>query len=220
MKERPILFSAEMVQAILAGTKTQTRRVACDAMIPPFYFRAQCVQGEDGPTWVLTGVENGGCYSMGPCPYGQPGDRLWVRETWADMCGNGRACRPRGRAAADRRAHIIYRADYSPGCYPVGKGWRPSVHMPHWASRLALEITEIRVQRVQEISEEDAKAEGAGNRHGVFHDAIQSAIDNVYRRNFAVLWDSINGKRGGCAWKDNPWVWALTFKCLTEVSGK
>lgn len=188
MKERPILFSAPMVRAILAGTKTQTRRVVRG----PIEYLGPSGGQDDLSSWgwFFDGEEqhgymvlargmnerfDNGCISI-PCPYGVPGDRLWVRETW------------RGEGPGS----VKYRADGD----DVGSlKWRPSIFMPRWASRIDLEVTEVRVQRVQEITREDAIAEGV-TTHDVF--------------GFMRLWDSINGKRA--PWASYPWVWALTFK--------
>lgn len=200
MKERPILFSGEMVKAILDGRKTQTRRV----------MKPQPIIGEGGSMvdlgngWaVLDGIMAG----EWNCPYGKPGDRLWVRETWraggiyADIMKIADL-----NPAADE--HIHYRADEQDSGVDV---WRPSIHMPRWASRITLEVTDIRVERVQDISETDVGAEG-----------IESTLTdpntgNVVERcpgdrwAFAGLWDSINAKRG-YSWESNPWVWVVEFK--------
>jgi hypothetical protein len=183
VKERPILFSGPMVRAILDGRKTQTRRIVRGTI------------GERDGVAVLEGQTiEGNPAVLGQCQYGRPGDRLWVRETWSQ---------PGGR--------LHYRAD------EVDHGevhvWVPSIHMPRRYSRLSLEITEVRVQRLQEISEADARAEGApvgeklpGTVNG--EPAEVMALDP--RLAFLWLWDSINGKRA--PWSSNPWVWALTFK--------
>lgn len=173
MKERPILFSGEMVRAILDGRKTQTRRV-----IKP--------QGEP---YTIEDVD------VLKCPYGIPGDRLWVRETFADLRGMGfghkwayRADTPEG--SESDRIRIGY-----------GVRWKPSIHMPRWASRITLEITDIRVERVQDITYIDAKAEGVEYEKG-YTDP---------REAFATLWNSINAKRD-YGWAMNPWVWIIEFK--------
>lgn len=186
MKERPILFSTPMVRATLEGRKTQTRRI----MKP---------QPQKNINFPVVGQ-----YLQKPCPYGVPDDHLWVRETWSPAFKRTKS-----------NSGVIYRADYGfrkdLSEYYINHKWRPSIFMPRWASRITLENTEVRVQRLQDITEEDAKSEGVKDNHGVFHQSIQSQIDNVYRRNFAVLWDEINAKRG-FPWDSNPWVWAITFK--------
>lgn len=157
MTERPIIFGTTMMRALLAGRKTQTRRV-----VKP---QPKIV---DRDKW--------------PCPYGAPGDRLWVRETWA---------------LGAHASAIVYRAD---GEFAPGAGrWRPSIHLSRKLARITLELTDVRVQRVQEISQFDAMQEGFD---GPDHKA-----------NFCKLWDTINAKRG-YQWASNPWVWALTFKVV------
>ena len=204
MKERPILFSGPMIRAILAGTKTQTRRIIklTDS------GRVKAVGSVknwhiDDPDAVIA------------CPYGIPGDRLWVRECiYIDTIPTGPL--PKTRPAGLSDDDIYYRADGEccdqiPECCcaEIGKPkWRPSIHMPRWASPITLEITEVRVQRLQEISEEDAKAEGLdfmepnrfalpGGKDWMPHDAA-----------FQSLWDFVNGPG---AWARNDWVWALTL---------
>lgn len=136
------------------------------------------------------------------CPYGQPGDRLWVRETFL--------LRNQGKS-------VIYKADYDPveaaGISGMYGGWRPSIHMPRWASRLTLEITEVRVQRLQDIKEEDAKAEGIDTS---VVDPSPTGISGIRAKNyvhakdfFADLWRLMYGHEN---WDSNPWVWAITFR--------
>jgi len=142
MKERPILFSAAMVNAILSGRKTQTRRV-----VKPMSRKA----GGEYTGWVLPEYRT-------DCPYGQPGDRLWVRETFGSMIRN---------VGGTPHEKLAYRADdpnavmcYSSEGMEVPIKWKPSIHMPRWASRITLEIVSVRVERLNEISEQDAIAEG------------------------------------------------------------
>ena len=172
MKERPILFSGQMVRAILEGRKTQTRRmvkpqaaILTDEMARGFGIRPPAV--ENAP--VI------------PCPYGQPGDRLWVRETWALHPETG---------------SLLYKAD---DAAPDNIKWKPSIHMPRKHSRILLEMTSIRVERLQTISWEDALAEGTDN-----DPATTNAVGS-----FAKYWDYINGAE---AWDMNPWVWVVGFK--------
>jgi hypothetical protein len=190
VKERPILFSAPMVCAILAGTKTQTRRV-----VKPRGLPCWSVQPADIPRILPF------------CPYGQPGDRLWVREAFGD-CTKG----------ADIMAGMhydppLYRADADSygllghdGLGPVYEEeirWRPSIHMPRKFSRITLEVTDVRVERLQDISEADAKAEGCGPA---------TAYPHQYRDAYAALWEQINGPG---SWAANPWVWVVEFKRVT-----
>jgi hypothetical protein len=186
-KEKPILFSAPMVRAILSGAKTQTRRVVKPGHKFDEHFET--------------------------CPYGQPGDRLWVKETWQDD--------PVGEWG------VCYRASgHNEGCkFPLHL-WRPSIFMPRKLSRITLEITDVRVQRVQEISDDDATAEGCefspvpgcGDDDKWCHGTCKRHGRCMYLRaprfQFQDLWDSLNAKRG-YGWKENPWVWAITFKRLT-----
>jgi hypothetical protein len=186
--ERPILFSAPMVRAILAGTKTQTRRV---------------VKGNDLSTAILAARS----------PYGAPGDRLWVRETWAaGACADGL---PPSTLHAPTwlrdNEGLWYKANEpaDPHWKNVSSRgrWRPSIHMPRWASRITLEIASVHAERLQEISEEDARAEGVAPR-GSGTKACWSA--------FYLLWCEINGH---ASWDANPWVWALTFKRVEVPRG-
>ncbi len=244
MKEHSILFSGPMVRAIREGRKTQTRRpikhpeyFGCLTGDCPHMFQAEC----DAAIAV---------WAKESCPYGVPGDRLWVRETFAVFCVTDYS---RGDILnSSAQVGIGYRADHKTGNLADGDGgynfrpvegddriaqarliaedhyheWRPSIHMPRWASRLTLEITDVRVQRVQEITEEDSRAEGAYLNGIVAGDARCGTRDywhfsekiggNTAKDGFEHLWESINAKRG-FGWDSNPWAWALTFKCV-EVS--
>lgn len=169
-KERPILFSGEMVRAILDGRKTQTRRVMKH--------------------------QNGAHLAFQKCPHGNPGDCLWVRESF-------RLSVP---AHEGQTGYPIYRANFKDD--PILGIWKPSIHMPRWASRITLEITGVRVERVRDISEEDAKAEGWPRDQELFPTVNTSYKANLW---FERLWDSINAERG-FGWDVNPWVWVLEFK--------
>ena len=196
MKERPILFSAPMVRAILNGTKTQTRRAVkdrhIDAAPPACFFQ-----------WLRE-----------RCPYGQPGDRMWVRETWQVVDGSERA----RRIVTDpspSRGWIEYAATVHPGHEPPPR-WRPSIHMPRWASRILLEITAVRVERLQDISGEDAVAEGIardGDGYERFHVDPDAPLGQSFTRNpvlaYRGLWEKINGVG---TWDANPLVWVIEFK--------
>lgn len=200
MKERPIIFSAPMVRAILDGRKSQTRRivkpqpprtvlsptiVARDALAPSGYSFVSDEYGE-----ILL-----------RCPYGVPGDRLWVREAW--------------RQGTTR---VLYRVD---DVAPSQVRWKPSIHMPRAASRITLEITDVRVERLQEIGEEDALAEGVFRPIGM-RTPIGQCVETwdgrgemIYadpsqaRDEYRGLWESINGDG---AWEANPWVWVVCFR--------
>jgi hypothetical protein len=196
MKERPILFSGSMVRALLAGTKTQTRRVAKPVRHPDLgnVYAPGALVLEHEPQHVIDRC----------CPYGRPGDRLWVREAFmhepADFCweaGVSIPCRP---------AETVYRADF-PNSQP-GEGWKPSIHMPRNLSRILLEITSVHVERLQDISEADALAEGVPH-------SLNLPGGRFARENFEHLWWTINGDG---SWESNPWVWVVEFKRVQQAS--
>jgi hypothetical protein len=203
MNKHPILFNGEMVEAILAGRKTQTRRVV----------KPQPSSSSKWIGWIIsTGWhdKNAGCAQWADdtfpfsaiihkvrCPYGLLGDQLWVREAWRPLDED----MPVGLLM--QGDEIYYRADYV-GDALDGK-WRPSIHMPRWASRITLEIVNIRVARVQEISEAEAGSEGVPALHIIYNNGPS------YRDTFKELWNSINAKRG-FSWDVNPWVWVIEFK--------
>lgn len=210
-RERPILFSAPMVRAILAGTKTQTRRALRKQFAPDAVVAEVAATTPEG--WQMSGHSGlwwddaDACIDDAiRCPYGQPGDRLWVRETFmhepADYCWEASVsipCRP---------ASTVYRADF-PESQP-GEGWTPSIHMPRSLSRITLEVTGIRVERLQDISEADAIAEGVDEwSRGALSPDGHRGLDP--RDKFECLWSGING-RG--SWDANPWVWCVEFRRL------
>lgn len=183
MKARPILFNTDMVKAILSGQKTQTRRMV--KLPKDCYWLSE----EDG-TWIDSNLEHGFWHAEElPCPFGeapfngQPGDLLYVRETFSVVPDD----------EDGGVAHVLYLADGQ----QYGKN-TPSIHMPREFSRLTLEITDVRVERLQEISNDDALDEGIGAPL----DQRYAAIDA-----FRPLWNSIYGN-----WDTNPWVWAVEFK--------
>jgi hypothetical protein len=196
MTERPILFSAPMVRAILAGTKTQTRRIAKGAAL-------EWLTAGFHPNFVAS-VENK------LCPHGQPSDQLWVREThaivprtaYARSEGVQQTLRPDDPYEHDA---AIYREGWTRS--NGGFRWRPSIHMPRWASRITLEITSVRVERLQDISEADARAEGAEEAFDTEGGYEHHPLGN-YRDGFAKLWTEINGPE---SWAANPWVWVVEF---------
>lgn len=249
MKEHPVIFSAPMVRAILDGRKTQTRRVFKVPGVAGGQFAItspdeEIIRFDDGTFHYASTAALSGPY---PCPYGQLGDRLWVRETWTWTGASSTSPPETPRAAgAWDKLYVTYAAD---GCARtietggkvlplpqqppqregeeyclrdapadfvytgdntyvdrLGQWWKrkiPAIHMPRWASRILLEVTDVRVQRLQDISEADALAEGCHSQ--IKHSAA-----------FADLWDLINAKRG-FGWDANPWVWVLTFKRMTEA---
>ncbi|MEE9159882.1 MAG: hypothetical protein V3U60_16045 [Gammaproteobacteria bacterium] len=214
-KERPILFSGEMVRVILAGDKTQTRRVVKPqptCFIPGAYFDAY----NGGPQWNWWTQNNRLCNgdTIMKCPYGVPGERLWVRETWAVHEGADKFA-PRMLHPGWASGDVWFRADDRAPLVSIrdrGK-WRPSRYMPRWASRITLEVTGVRVERVQDISEADAKSEGCAQRRVDRSPGGLTAIEE-----FAALWESINAKRGFC-WDVNPWVWVVEFRRLQTTEG-
>lgn len=220
MKERPILFSGPMVQALLAGRKTQTRRAM---KLQPDDDGVVDV-GTCGHTRGVAHVGNktdGGHRTRVPCPYGAPGDQLWVRENgWERPYRTPTML----REGADTWSPYYYDADgYTDADGEQFKAWgfkrRPSIHMPRWASRISLYITSVRVQRLQDISDTDAKAEGIepfgdGWKHYFFPDEPRAAWEFA-TNSYASLWDKINGAG---SWASNPWVWVLEFMVERPVS--
>lgn len=223
MKERPILFSGPMVRALLSGQKTQTRR----AIKPqPFIDDRGNVVWPDpkkGPANYgqhMDGQPNWDSIIRWRCPYGQVGDRLWVREAHSihDTHGQHRKDGLRWGPWADlptqmneEGTKIAYFREGFDRCAP-GK-WRPSIHMPRWASRLTLEITEVRVERLLACSDADARAEGLKwVTPGMWSvDRSLPIIGNDARKVYFELWDHINGPGSAAA---NPWVWAITFEVM------
>ena len=193
MKKRPILFTGDMVRAILDGRPTQTRRVIKPQPIGritqhplgrwyPANFKAEPVV--DKVSWL--------------CPYGVPGDRLWVKEAWQheDMCCDDHKC--------GQPSHIYHKAtEVAPETFA---SWRSPIFMPRWASRITVEIVGVRVERVQEISRDDAIAEGIEQTTGDHEYDNRTSVEN-----FALLWNSLNAKRG-FSWESNPWVWVIEFR--------
>lgn len=207
MKERPILFSGFMVRAILAGTKTQTRRVIKPQPQRSNKTSQYAFYGYWGPDESFYPVDEPEFLEL--CPYGRPGDRLWVRSGWWHYTPPG--TNPDNEHAWDEVTRLVrWRTDLTRTIADVtpdttGPRWRrkPSIHMPRWASRITLEITNVRVERLQEISNDDALAEG-----------INRPIDARYPVDeFRALWDSINAARG-FGWDTSPWVWVVEFKRL------
>lgn len=204
MKERPILFSAPMIRALLDGRKTMTRRVVKPQPDEMFNPSSQVAL----ESWTIG------------CPYGRPGDRLWVRETWFP-CPVGKFCpnpTPIPKSLPEGWT-VLFAADGDSVSSPLR--WKPSIFMPRWASRITLELTSVRVERVQDISEDDAKAEGVIEQ---FRTVVLRPdggpdyhIPNSYRGGFANLWDSLNAKRG-FRWETNPWVWAISFKVIKPTT--
>lgn len=216
MKERPILMSAPMVNALLEGRKTQTRRIVKQKHLP----------------WIENSIDNflSGKWDRRPFPHGQPGDRLWVKETFGIT---------ESQSYADGQSDevIIYRADGWKDDTGHFK-WKPSIFMPRWASRILLEVTDIRVERLQDISEEDAEAEGiygAYIENGWYwrnymlsdEEAECSPMLTSPIESYRSLWETINGedlplrdadgkvigkRHNPARWEANPYVWAISFR--------
>lgn len=232
MKERPILFNAPMVRALLDGSKTQTRRAV--KQIDP--AKEACTTNFHGDPMPV-------CWAFGgpviPCPYGQPGDRLWVRETWGVVSNAWDEDGAIVDWTPDRPATTIHEMKFGKGYYSGyaiyaadgsyqwagdddGGGeprtaWHPSIHMPRVASRVLLEIVSVRVERLQAISETDALAEGvqSDKAGGHFIDSpaarCAAAVGAPAVEAYQTLWELINGAG---SWAVNPWVWVIEFRRL------
>ncbi|MDM4221801.1 hypothetical protein QTP17_23925 [Klebsiella pasteurii] len=220
IKEKGLIFNSEMVRALLDGRKTMTRR--------PIKWRqtraTEIAEREDGSKWPWSEDAENVCDYWHPCPFGAVGDRIWVRETWA-ILGNEDGCcidwEEKLCKADERSAARIYRAscEQRPGNYGLWSipddadwkphtkdyqyegAWRPSIHMPRWASRILLEITNVRVERLKSISDSDAIREGCSTANMKSGDCVADV--------FARLWSSIYGAE---SWNANPWVWVISFK--------
>lgn len=254
MKERPILFSAPMVRAILEGRKWQTRRVIknmppqpsanCHERYTQFhnapYFDTYCDQDKTecnpqgkGDYWCWWQVDNRQCLPVVKCPFGKPSDRLWVREAFAEWkLYGGRKNKWEGRE--HYWGNIIYRASFGAALSTICEGftkWKPSLHMPRWASRITLEITDIRAEKLQDISEEDAIAEGAQYFPDIpvtssgYHPprwSMKKPVSTMVclssaRMAFANFINELHGGKNWnlklhSLWEDNPWVWVIEFK--------
>lgn len=214
MKERPILMTPENAQKCFDGVKMQTRRIIKPQ--PP--DGATVWQSEGiGDTWQVRRCDP---WHSIKCPYGTAGDRLWIREAWQEKAWSLTELNRAGFLSAPKKPHETY---LNQDLYAIHKGgyntaigdpgrWTPSLRMPRWACRTVVEITEIRVQRVQKISEEDAIEEGVCDTP--FYDEAERYVSAGAPRAveilaFAYLWQSINGPE---SWAQNPWVWAITFK--------
>lgn len=201
MREHPILFSAPMVRAILEGRKTQTRRVVKGEGI---FVSSGAIDGHG-----VMSIHDGDIREI-RCPYGVPGDRLWVRETMSCTYVHGTWYTADGMEAGvinDRRADKLA-ARYGSSYFENEEKRIPSIYMPRWASRITLEITGVRVERLQDISESDAVAEGVTDYHNIT-DPRTGEIDRDAVDAYEILWKSINGAD---SWAANPWVWVLEFK--------
>jgi len=238
-RERPILFSGPMIRAILAGRKTMTRRV----VKPQPEVRGTMHNPEGAPAWYWKSpkLDAGYCHTgeepmrrlmATRSPYGIPGDRLWVRETWGPvdfMVGvelEDPVCV--GYQADETARRHGHRGSSALDTYAWNWAkvrWRPSIHMPRWASRLTLEVTGVRVERLQAITDADARAEGVEplwlqeGQPGAWFTTNPEAGPDLQARTpadaFRKLWQAINGERPGCSWDNNPWVWVVSFRRLS-----
>jgi hypothetical protein len=211
MKERPILFNTAMVQAILASRKTQTRRSVGKELGPGWFFETPPVFGKITSPHRLKGrfgvfIKRGintdfpEC-DLIPCPFGEVGDRLWVRESFRLFNSSNECGCSESPCGCPRNGTPIYRATHDDG----ESKWKPSIHMPRAACRIILEITNVRVERVIAISDSDAKAEG------VEPSLVGADLNHIaHVVAFQDLWQSIYGN-----WDSHPWVWVIEFKVLT-----
>lgn len=214
MKTRPILFNGAMVRAILDGSKTQTRRIVKPQ---PDYFACgwPCTFGKEcSELHCLMHHKDGKHLIVMKSPYGKVGDQLYVRETYQSFFEDEMPPdRPKGPqhtmgqpSNPERKSFAYYRAD-GDGVHNVygEPRWTPSIHMPRWASRIQLEITGVRVERLQDISEGDAEHEGCFSL---------GDCECTGKRQYKELWESINGPG---SWEANPWVWVVEFKIAKET---
>ncbi|APV24053.1 hypothetical protein A6P56_07170 [Klebsiella pneumoniae] len=229
MKERGMIFNGEMVRAILDGRKTQTRR--------PIKWKqtrfTEIGEREDGSKWPWSEDAEHACDFWHPCPFGAVGDRIWVRETWSDVNLDGA---PAVAYRADDEVYDLmeneslldedgafnyqdtrvskyqFAAWHSDLISGIEGNWRPSIHMPRWASRILLEITNVRVERLNSMHDIDAMREGIQNLTTCSHSdfGIPGVVNAQHPvRAFQLLWESIYGTD---SWHANPWVWVIEFK--------
>lgn len=201
MTERGMIFNGEMVRAILDGSKTQTRRVMKPQ--PANDIERGTFPNAEAYGWVSSQKHKFGSATAHFCPFGKPGDRIWVRETWTheSIDAENGSYSPDYRATANGQ--------------PLDGRWTPSIHMPRWASRITLEITNVGVQRLQSISQNDAVREGlvrlpASGRYCINQgDQYFGGASHDAREVFSWLWSSIYGVE---SWQANPWVWVIEFR--------
>lgn len=230
-KERPILFSGEMVRAILAGRKTQTRRpiptnkVPADTLEAFFWWHDYLPKDVCAADGLYVRTPRGLAW-RGPCPFGVPGDRLWVKECFKIILGDDPRIEYRAGGCesfewkSDRCTELAdhfnvpnsiaevkhAEAIMAGAVHPVSEIWRPSIHMPRVVSRITLEVVAVRAERVQEIGDNDLQREGFG-----------ADSCGLRERQFESAWDSIYAK-GGLGWAANPWVWAVEFRVAKETT--
>jgi hypothetical protein len=212
MTDRPILFSGDMVRAILAGKKTETRRPISHKH--PF----EVTNAFTGHHWPYFEPYVADIDTPLPCPFGSAGDRLWVRETWSTMAPYPCVLWEDGASPAVRsadlsevqlaywRRRVVYRATQPEVCQPTR--WKPSIHMPRWASRITLPVAEVRVEQLQDITEEGALREGLEAREILGRPCSWLS--------FAELWDGLYGAKEDLSWEANPWVWVVRWGEVTD----
>lgn len=231
VKDTGMIFQPESVRAIIEGNKTQTRRVIKPqphknvARFVRSLARAGWLEEYDNgdPLGIFTGgkpvtwTQTGKPYR---CPYGDAGDHVWVREAWMPknwdsdkeymLAGCPDAATHPSETYLGSPTRAIYKASYNDAIGDPGK-WRNSMYMPRWASRITLEITNVRVERLQEISGRDVLAEGIDN--GSSNPAMGVRWENMQRMAFEEQWNNLNAKRG-YSWESNPWCWCISFRKL------
>jgi hypothetical protein len=238
MKERPILFSSAMVQAILDGSKTMTRRVVvpnsktqAEWLTPNILNAVKRFSASADGWWTMAVGEyqeiehcghkmDGAHIGSVRCPFGKIGDRLWVREKFAPRTDVDPIAAP-----AKARHYCLYEGTGDPyddmNWHDFGGKWKPSIFMPRWASRITLEITDVRVERIQDISDDDCFAEGIDEteeyNRAEHYASGGSPLEggSPEKCAFIGLWDKLNAKRG-FGWNVNPWVWVIEFKKLEK----
>ncbi|EEC9599801.1 hypothetical protein D7X34_RS23715 [Escherichia coli] len=202
MKERGVVFNDDMVRAILEGRKTQTRRPVKNVRADNCLVIRKPTKKRNG---VYTHVMDAPKHGL--CPFGNVGDRIWVRETFNAFWLDNDVIQEIKNGVSLASELCDYKADYSDSSN-LAEGWTPSIHMPRWASRILLEITDVRVERLHDMSEADAKAEGASPATYKI-----TPPEAVYRVGFGDIWRGIYGQEN---WLSNPWVWVIEFKRIQE----
>jgi len=211
MRERGIIFNAEMVRAVLEGRKTQTRRIMKVQPVSPELELSRIIEStrrtEDGKFfWREPGsFVNNRRSVLFSCPFGEVGDRLWVRETWAEAGGSAPELQ---LYRANYPTHVPSKYENVPPAESIR--WRPSIHMPRWASRIKLEITGVRVERLTALSDDDARNEGCPAQ--LPHNPED---EHQARTWFRGLWSEMYGEE---SWQANPWVWVIEFRKLEAKS--
>lgn len=240
IKERPILFKGEMVRAILEGRKTETRRVIKPQPRFGYWMGMDCRRNKSPQNHYFFSSKEasykiqpheGHDYILVKCPYGKPGERLWVRETWVlNYVGKPIPKKRPVEPITGEPGEIFYQADgEQEACFwdESGLKWKPSIHMPRWASRIDLEIVKVGVERLQDITEDDSRAEGCKSSPFDISDTLEVINDPKSTKetrelaklfcggtltakwDFWNLWTEINGED---SWQANPWVWVIEFR--------